>query len=129
MSDLQRARSSTDLERHLKTLELKLLSPSTRQNEHELRVLIAEDFVEFGASGNVWSRADVVEGLGGETPIIRTADEFSFRHLGEDVVLVTYRCCAKPAASDAGAYSLRSSLWRRQADNWQMIFHQGTPVT
>lgn len=44
------------------------------------------------------------------------------RPLTGDVVLVTYR------AGHGGAWSLRASVWQRDADGWRVRFHQGTPI-
>lgn len=38
----------------------------------------------------------------------------------EDVTLAIYK------TTEDGIASLRSSIWQRYGDEWQMIFHQGT---
>ena len=47
--------------------------------------------------------------------------DFAARRLAPSVVLLTYRATAD------GVATLRSSIWRRAGDCWQMMFHQGTP--
>jgi len=85
--------------------------------------LIADDFVEFGASGRVWTKTEIVAAMADWHPIRRTIDQFVVRDLAPSVRLVTYRLVEE----EGGASSLRSSLWRRTGEGWQMFFHQGTP--
>ena len=103
-------------------LEQHLLSQAVRQNAAEISRLIADDFVEFGASGKTWTKADVVDHLPDESFIQRTISQFTARPLSEQIVQVTYQC------HTAASIILRSSIWRRQNGQWQMIFHQGTPI-
>jgi hypothetical protein len=101
-------------------LEQRLLSQTTRRDAEEVSRLLADDFVEFGASGNIWSKADVVEQLPQEVFTPRTITEFTAKQLSERTVLVTYHC------HTAAINSLRSSIWRKRDEQWQMVFHQGT---
>jgi hypothetical protein len=41
-------------------------------------------------------------------------------------VLVTYFSRTTDEAGSRAA--LRSSIWKRDGDRWQMLFHQGTPT-
>ncbi len=87
--------------------------------------LIADDFAEFGASGGIWYKVDVVKHLPDQPFIPRTISEFAVKQLSPDTALVTYHC---HTGSITPFTSLRSSIWRLQGDRWQMVFHQGTPV-
>lgn len=112
------------LETLLFGLEQELLGCATRSDAARLSQLLADDFVEFGASGNVWgTKAQVIAGLQEELFSARRMTEFALKRLSEDVVLVTYRCHRK-AVGD----SLRSSVWRKEQGQWRMVFHQGTPA-
>ena len=112
------------LEAEIRSLEERLLDRQTRLDSKVLEQLLAEDFVEFGASGTTWTRATVITALPQECFVQRTLSDFQLRVLADDVVLATY-CCKVP--SDEGvARSLRSSIWRRCDGNWRMAFHQGT---
>ncbi len=86
--------------------------------EGGLMSLIAEDFVEFGRSGRVWTRDSIGELLEGPPGAPVEIDRFGVAPLGSAVVLVTYR------ASNAN----RSSVWVRRDGRWQLRFHQGTPT-
>ncbi|MCW8276549.1 nuclear transport factor 2 family protein [Pseudomonas sp. PCH199] len=107
-------------------LEQRLLSQATRCDAEEISRLLADDFIEFGASGGIWTKSEVVEQLPHEAFTQRTISEFIAKHLSEHTVLVTYRCHATANGQRCSANSLRSSIWRRQGEQWQMVFHQGT---
>jgi hypothetical protein len=117
-----------DILNDLHRLEIALASASSRRDRDQLELVLADDFVEFGASGNIWSRDQVLEDLPSEVPAERVLGDFQVRPLAENTVLVTYRCSTKSLASDRGVFSLRSSLWQHRGGRWQMIFHQGTNV-
>lgn len=106
--------------------ERELLTPTCRANAARLNELLAEDFVEFGATGRVWDRRGMLAALTNDTnadtdATIADAD-MSGRVLADGLVLLTYR------SSTAQRSALRSSLWRRDADGWRVFFHQGTVV-
>ncbi|MHC8316226.1 nuclear transport factor 2 family protein [Pseudomonas sp. LB3P31] len=103
-------------------LEQRLLAQTTRIDAQALCDLIADDFAEFGASGGVWCKADVVEQLPDQPFVQRTIREFAVKPLSPDTALVTYRCHTDTSSS------LRSSIWRQRDGRWQMVFHQGTFV-
>ncbi len=86
----------------------------------ELADLIADDFVEFGGSGRTWDAAAVRRLVAGPTVERPTIEQFEIEFLADGVVLATYRITA-PAAS------IRSSVWIRRENAWQVRFHQGTP--
>jgi len=82
-----------DLHAHLLGLEQALQQSTTRSDATRLAQLLAEDFVEYGASGNVWgSRAQVIDGRQDEVFAARRITEFAVKLLSKGVALVTYRC-------------------------------------
>jgi hypothetical protein len=91
--------------------------------------LLAADFVEFGRSGAVYGRQQIVEALREERPAVRTMSDFSVRWLADDVALVTYRSARRDSDRAEPVHSLRSSIWRTIDGRWQMVFHQGTPTS
>ncbi|GLK82733.1 nuclear transport factor 2 family protein [Ancylobacter defluvii] len=112
---------------HVRMLEEQLLDQAVRVKPEIVAGLLADDFLEFGRSGCVHSKNDVVRSLAneGESSRALTAHDFRFRSLAEDVVQITYRTVRSDGAGEA--YSLRSSIWKRTEGRWQMLFHQGTP--
>ncbi|MBC2691069.1 DUF4440 domain-containing protein [Pseudomonas kielensis] len=111
-----------DLSQTLLQLEQRLLSQAVRRDADEISRLIADDFREFGASGGIWTKADLIEQLPQQAFVQRTISQFTVKPLSEHTALVTYHC------HNTQADSLRSSIWRKQGERWQMVFHQGTRI-
>lgn len=111
----------------LRVLEESLLDPAVRRNREAVRGLLMEEFVEFGASGRVWSRDQILDLLAEETFSPVRMEDFQCVLLGDDAALVTYRA-VRDARGDTGAgtSSLRSSIWIRISGKWRCRFHQGT---
>ena len=110
----------------LKRLELLLMDPAVRRERERVAGLLAEDFVEFGSSGRVWTRESTLELLTTESYTPPEVEAFKCRMLGENVALVTYRARRANMATGEWTVTLRSSIWTRVSGNWQMRFHQGT---
>jgi hypothetical protein len=117
-----------DLSQTLLSLEQHLLSQATRCNANEISRLLADDFIEFGASGSIWNKAQVVEQLPQESFTHRTISQLAVKPLSQHVFLVTYHCHAANLGQDCTIGSLRSSIWRKRGEQWEMVFHQGTMV-
>jgi hypothetical protein len=109
----------------IRLLEEKLLEPATRRSVAELDGLLADDFTEFGRSGNVYNKQVVIGRIQKEETSRMTLSDFKVVVLAPDIILATYRA-TKSAADGQKSYSLRSSVWRKAGDKWQMFFHQGT---
>lgn len=117
---------SDSLEALIQSLEERLFEYSTRQDREALSLLLAEEFVEFGASGAAWDRAEILSALPEQAFVQRRLRDFKLRRLAPEVVLATY-VCEVPTAQGLQR-SLRSSLWRKTQERWQMVFHQGTRI-
>lgn len=116
------------VEEHLRELELELLRPVTRGSLERLSILLAEDFREFGCSGQIFSRDDIIEALRAGPRTRFSISDFRARILSEGVALITYQAAGREEANDREIVSLRSSLWVIRDGRWQMLFHQGTKV-
>lgn len=104
----------------IEKLELELSSSEVRKDEDRLSQLLADDFEEFGKSGNVFNKADTLSALTNEEYQEISFSDFRFIGLSDDTVLVKY----KSRCNDVKA--LRSSVWVKNNGNWQMLHHQGT---
>ena len=113
-----------ELSAHLRSCEESLLDPAVRRDRARVSALLTEDFQEFGASGRVWSREQILELLATENYDPQTMEDFKCHWLAEGVVLATYR-----AVREDGSSMLRSSIWIKEAGEWRVRFHQGTRVT
>ena len=121
------ADSPHELAAHLFDLEQQLLQPSTRRDATALTSLLAGDFREFGSSGRIYTRQQIIDQLAAESPRHITLSDPLCRQLAEDIALLTYRS-TRTIALKAASHALRSSLWVRRDGRWQMLFHQGTPI-
>ena len=106
-----------DLNAELFRLESALAARDPDGIEGGLASLIADDFLEFGRSGRVWTRDSILELLkqgpsGDPVPM----DRFEAIEVADGVALVTYH----------GAMANRCSVWVRRDGRWQIRFHQGT---
>ena len=115
--------STFPLAQQIHALETSFLRPEVRRAAR-LAELLAEDFVEFGSSGHIFSREEVLRSLPTEPAAPRSVDDMRVTPLGEDAVLVSYRAWYD---QQPRAESLRSSVWVHRDGRWQLRFHQGTP--
>ena len=114
----------------IKHLEERLHDPAIRNAPDVVASLLAEDFLEFGRSGETYKKVDVVQSLAAERDreLSRlTAYEYELKVLSADVVLLTYRTARKRRGTSE-LHTLRSSIWKLTDGRWQMVFHQGTPT-
>ena len=112
----------------LEQLERELHSAGTRQSESRLKELLHPNFREIGRSGREYSRATILEHLAdGEPPKVH-ADQFRRIDLEPQVALITYKSAHIAEGGGLYRHSLRSSIWIRGEEGWQMVFHQGTPA-
>lgn len=88
--------------------------------------LVAPDFWEIGASGRRMSRAFARQVLaqrpGVPEPAMWQTDQHHLQRMDDRMWLLTYRLI------QPGRITRRMTLWRREGDAWQVLFHQGTPV-
>jgi len=117
----------------LRRLEEELLKPEVRHSPSQVGGLLSDDFVEFGSSGGVFNKKQVIDALeqeGPPDPTIRLSLlNFTARSLASDVILVTYRTVQEAGPGIRQESRLRSSIWKLIEGRWQMVFHQGTPST
>lgn len=112
---------SSDLDLVL-ALERELQTPACRSDAARLEELLAPEFTEFGASGQVWSRTEIIAELAGEDEGVIEVHDLEARAVADDVVLVLWR------SRMADRQALRSSLWHREPSGWRLVHHQGTPT-
>jgi len=111
----------------IQPLEESLHRPDIRRDRQALEQLLAEGFVEFGASGTRFDRTTIIKLLlneaddGGEL----RAFDYDLTPISDDAALLTY-ATERTAQGGSKRQVLRSSLWVRDGDSWRMLFHQGT---
>jgi hypothetical protein len=109
-------------------LEQLLALAGERPTCAELERYIADDFVEYGASGRIWTKGTVIEAMQTWPGTEREVVDFSVRALSDSVALVTYKSIRQAEPPDAQRTSLRASIWRQNGKSWELLFHQGTPA-
>ena len=108
------------LQAHLYALEERLLHPDREPDRTASIPLFADDFNEFGISGRIFNREQVIDALLNSQPRPATISNYYVEPLAENVALATY------SAKTALVVSHRSSLWIFRDNRWQLFFHQGT---
>src|SRR5579863_3306180 len=117
--------SQDNLEELLIKLEQRLMDPVFREDREQVSALLAEDFREFGSSGRAWSRDEILN-LTERLQPPPLVEDFAINIIVPELVQVTSRTLR--AIPGGKAPALRSSLWIRRGDRWQMLFHQGTRI-
>lgn len=88
--------------------------------------LTAPEFWEVGASGRRYSRKFVLDTLeeryAHPTQTVWEIGEPHCLQIAPDNYLLTYTLIQK------GRATRRATIWRRTADGWQILYHQGTVV-
>ena len=100
--------------------ELQLVDPEFRGDPNSVGPLLSEEFEEFGSSGNVYRKADVVERLGMGPDVQYVLSDFRFTELAPDCILVKFSSVV------SGVRAHRRSIWTRKDGDWQMLHHQAT---
>jgi hypothetical protein len=113
---------------HLQTLELELLTNTTRKNAQRVSALLADNFREFGSSGRVYTKENIIVELQQEKQVSIEAMDFNVMLLAKEIALVTYRSL-KEQQNAPPRIALRSSIWIKEGDDWRMVFHQGTKLS
>ncbi|MCA9643587.1 MAG: hypothetical protein KC492_22970, partial [Myxococcales bacterium] len=114
--------------------ELKAREPIFHREElgvtrEALEAQTAAAFWQVGATGLAYDRQHVIdtvetrflEGTEPDTSRWASSDHWC-RELGPDTYLLTY------ILDQAGRRSRRATIWRRSADGWQIVYHQGTLI-
>jgi len=109
----------------LERLEEELWLGETRFDLDRMNELMADDLFEFGRSGRVYQRQDILtiesQPIAAVIPLL----EFHARLLDENIDRVTYNSAV--TYDGEIEYARRSSIWSRTRSGWVLRFHQGTP--
>lgn len=90
---------------------------------------MSENFWEVGASGNIYSRQDVIKTLverydDKNYQDIWEASDFKITHIAHNAYLVTYYLI-----QDGVRHTRRSTIWLNEAGRWRILYHQGTVIS
>lgn len=109
--------------KEIESLELELVDPQARIDPGRIGELLSDDFQEFGSSGKIILKRDVLDATKEAGAVTYQLYDFKFRMLRETCVLVTYR-----SVTSSHVVALRSSIWVKGTERWQMLHHQSTVV-
>jgi hypothetical protein len=112
-----------ELVEHLRRLEAELVTSEVWRSRAELEARISPDFVELGSNGPI-DRERLIGLILGTVPGVWQAEDFTVRQLAPAVALVTYRSVIVRDDGGPPLIALRSSIWRREDDDWRIEFHQ-----
>jgi hypothetical protein len=110
----------------LQGLEQDLVAREGDRDVESLRQIIADDAVIVGADGTRSTFAQYSTALGRQPRLAYKISDMSATPQGADSGLVTYRLSVPGVATIPATQS--SSLWRRGANGWRLVFHQETPA-
>jgi len=119
-----------DLKTIIYTLETSLLKPEIRYSAKDLDMLLADDFMEFGSTGEIYDKKIILENLPRDSRTSRvkfSVSDFQVKELSDNIVLATFKT-DKILSDKSHIVSLRTSIWTKTKNGSQKIFHQGTPT-
>ncbi|ANU21066.1 hypothetical protein BBI15_13155 [Planococcus plakortidis] len=102
-------------------LENSHLAPAARESNFRMAEILDDEFWEFGSSGGICRRSDFDSGYALQEDDFRIS-RFEAKELGPEAVLTMYTLENRTT----GAWSHRSSVWKKRSDGWKLFFHQGT---
>ncbi len=111
----------------LTRLEESLWRAETRYDPALMDQIFADDFFEFGRSGRIYPREDLILPASAAQPIdVRLPLPcLKFTVIDTNSVLVTYVSEVRRELGNVERAN-RSSIWSRRDGAWQLRFHQGT---
>jgi hypothetical protein len=110
----------------LKNLEESLWKSETRFDPAHQEKIFAVDFFEFGRSGRVYTRAQVMQSDKQPIEAALPLKNFKISSLDQNNVLITY--VSEVRSENLIEKANRCSVWSRLSSGWQLRFHQGTPT-
>ncbi len=98
------------------------------KTKQDIENQMCDEFWEVGASGNIYSREDVIKTLIDRYNDLDYIDiwevsDFNIFQIGNDAYLLTYFLVQNKARA-----TRRSTIWKRINNNWKILYHQGTIV-
>lgn len=109
----------------LQSLEEALWRAETRFDLAWMDRILADDFFEFGRSGRIYNREQILIFSSDYIDAALPLPGFRARLLSADVAQVTYQSAV--TIEGTVHYARRCSIWSRTTDGWKLRFHQGTP--
>lgn len=116
------------IEKEIIKKELALTTFEVRHSKQQLRSLLSTQFMEIGASGDYFGFDEVLEALPQQDSWSCHIQDIEFKEVTLEVVHLVYLAFVKHTDKDEGTFSRRSSIWRKENNDWKIWFNQGTKV-
>ena len=109
----------------------KLLHNIDQYNDKSIvKNIIHTDFIEIWYSWNTYWYDDTIKWLlkrKKSTERIHS-QEYEFYELSSNIVQVIYKTVDVWKNTDQDRYAKRTSIWIQKSNNWQLKYHQATPI-
>ena len=113
----------------LRALEVALARRDEAAIPGGYEAVLHDSLVEFGSSGRVWTRDEILEALhSGPRVDAVTIERFDAHVVRPGVFLVMYETTQTDPVTGLSSRQRRSSLWMREGDGFVLRFHQSTPI-
>ena len=113
----------------LKALELALARRDEAALPGGYEGVLHDSVVEFGSSGRVWTRDEILEALAAPRNDEVSIEAFDAHVVRPGVFLVMFESTVTDPATGLTTRQRRSSLWMREGDGFVLRFHQSTPIS
>lgn len=118
--------NQAELSNHLLSLEKRLLMPEIRKSGEELEELLSDDFIEIRSTGVLADKKKSIMELKNQPLTRYELSDFCCKVLSSDVALTRYKIKKSGSYLKEKVYTIRTSIWKRINNKWQMVLHQGT---
>lgn len=129
--DERKPKKVRELEKLLIAQEQALTAAEKRKDWPAIEKMLADDFLEIGGDGNLYTKQNVAEFFPDINLIDYKLSEWQFRRLGPATALVAYRADVNfTFRGQGGPSQFRvSTVWVQQpTGQWLVKFHQATPI-
>ncbi len=97
-------------------------------SKQDIENQMCDGFWEVGASGNIYSRQDVIETLlerynDPDYQDILSVSDFKLTQIAQDNYLLTYNLIQNHIR-----HTRRSTIWCKVHGQWKVLYHQGTVI-
>jgi ribonuclease HI len=114
----------------LRGLELALARRDEAAIPGGYEAVLHDSVVEFGSSGRVWTRDEILEALAEGPPTDAVSiEDFDAHVVRPGVYLVMFETVGTDPSTGLTTRQRRSSLWMREGDGFVLRFHQSTPIS
>ena len=106
-------------------IEKRHLDETVRSSAEQLGALLCDDFREFGKSGRIFDKAEILLSVTNSTEVgDYYIQDYQIVQLGDCHILATYKLSERQG--EFLRWTLRSTVWKLVDTKWRMLFHQGT---